>query len=78
MDTMKPKAVSKRTSVELLSQMDEVAIWKALLTCGDERIILKTMIYLTDRRDGKAVQAVDVNSAGAFTLALGNLLSTRF
>jgi hypothetical protein len=45
-------------AAEILSAVDEVEVWKGLIACGDYRTRLDAMKYLTDRRDGKAPQAV--------------------
>ena len=57
----KPKAtvILRRTmAAEILSAVDEIAVWQGLIQCGDYRVRLDAMKYLTDRRDGKAPQAV--------------------
>ncbi len=55
----KPTVVLRRTmAAEILSAVDEVEVWKGLIERGDYRTILEAMKYLTDRRDGKAPQAV--------------------
>ena len=57
----KPKAtvVLRRTmAAEILSAVDEVEVWKGLIEKADYRTRLEALKYLTDRRDGKAPQAV--------------------
>ncbi|MBZ5562611.1 MAG: hypothetical protein LAP13_09325 [Acidobacteriia bacterium] len=42
----------------ILAAVKEGDIWQRLLRSRNDRIVLDTMKYLTDRRDGKAVQAI--------------------
>jgi hypothetical protein len=51
--------VLRRTlAAEILSGIDELEVWKLLIEQADYRTRLDAMKYLTDRRDGKAPQAV--------------------
>lgn len=43
-------------AVRVFKKVNEVAVWAKLLASDDEKIVLDTMRYLTDRRDGKAAQ----------------------
>jgi hypothetical protein len=45
-------------AAEILSAVDEIAVWRELIERADYRTRLDAMRYLTDRRDGKAPQAV--------------------
>jgi hypothetical protein len=45
-------------ATEILSAVDEVQVWRELIERADYRTRLDAMKYLTDRRDGKAPQAV--------------------
>ena len=49
------------TAAELLAHVDEPELWKGLLTHKSPDVRLRTLQYLTDRRDGKAKQAVEVS-----------------
>jgi hypothetical protein len=49
------------TAAEILAHHDEPELWKGLITHKSPDIRLRTMQYLTDRRDGKAKQAVEVS-----------------
>lgn len=61
----------RTTAAEILAQFDEVQLWSDLLTDGDSRIKLDALKYLTDRRDGKALQAVaDVTDQPAIRVIL--------
>lgn len=48
----------KKTAEEILAQVDETSVWNQLIQSEDERIKLDALKYLTDRRDGKAPQAL--------------------
>jgi hypothetical protein len=48
---------------EILAGVDEAAVWRELVSAGDLRIRLDALKYLTDRRDGKAPQAVPATPA---------------
>jgi len=52
--------IRKFTAEQILATVDERAKWVALLNCGEARVILDAMKYLTDRRDGKAGPAKPV------------------
>lgn len=58
-----PKAITdaKRNIAEAaLAAIDEVAEWRAILTQKkDPRLKFEALKYLTDRRDGKAKQAIE-------------------
>ncbi len=55
----KPTVVLRRTmAAEILSAVDEIAVWKEPIESFDHRVRLDALKYLTDRRDGKAPQAV--------------------
>jgi len=49
------------TAAEILAHHDEPELWKGLLTHKSPDVRLRTLQYLTDRRDGKAKQAVEVS-----------------
>jgi hypothetical protein len=49
------------TAAEILAHHDEPELWKGLLNHKSPDIRLKTLQYLTDRRDGKARQAINVS-----------------
>jgi len=50
-----------RSAAEILAHHDEPELWKGLLNHKSPDIRLKTLQYLTDRRDGKARQAINVS-----------------
>jgi hypothetical protein len=55
----KRAVVLRRTlAAEILNSVDEVEVWRGLIERADYRTRLDAMKYLTDRRDGKAPQAV--------------------
>lgn len=51
--------IKPATAASILAQHDESAIWTRFLRSRDERIALDAAKYLTDRRDGKAKQAIE-------------------
>jgi hypothetical protein len=74
--------LKKATAEEILAKVDETAVWADLLNAmtvipmkdapalnvPDRRLRFDVMKYLTDRRDGKAPQSVDMNHKGGITL----------
>jgi hypothetical protein len=64
------RALVMRSKAEaILATVNEEKIWQRLLRCRNERIVLDAMKYLTDRRDGKATQAVDLDVAGELSVS---------
>jgi hypothetical protein len=43
---------------QVLEEIDAPEKWKALLNCGDPRVVFDVMRYLTDRCHGKPVQKI--------------------
>ena len=60
-DYFKRLATKPLTAAEILAQFDEREAWARLLTHENAEIQLKARVYLTDRQDGKAKQAVEVS-----------------
>jgi hypothetical protein len=58
------RGLSPATAAELLERADERRIWYRLLNSEDEAIVLRTITYLTDRRDGRAAQQINVTQFG--------------
>jgi hypothetical protein len=61
-----PKAVTARKGLqaaEILENVDEVKIWRELLESDDLRVKADAIKYLTDRRDGKAKQTIEMSEA---------------
>lgn len=44
---------------QVLKEVNAVEKWKALLTCGDAKVICDVMKYLTDRVHGKPAQRIE-------------------
>jgi hypothetical protein len=61
--------VMRSKAEEILSTVNEEAIWQRLLRSRNARIVLDAMKYLTDRRDGKPVQAINAEVTGSVNLA---------
>ena len=58
---LKRLGIKAVTAAEILAHVDEVELWLGLL--ADKNYKLQALQYLTDRRDGKAKQAVQVSGA---------------
>jgi predicted transcriptional regulator len=58
------RGLKPATAAEILERADERRIWYRLLHSEDEAIALRTVMYLTDRRDGRAAQQINVTSLG--------------
>src|SRR5579872_4280870 len=57
------RALVTRSKAEaVLETVNEEKIWQRLLRSRNHRIVLDSLKYLTDRRDGRAVQAMEVSS----------------
>jgi hypothetical protein len=52
------------SAAEILERADERSIWYRLLHSDDEAIVLRTVMYLTDRREGRPAQQINVTSPG--------------
>lgn len=48
----------RATAEEILARHNEFKKWDRLLDSKDENVALKALMYVTDRRDGKAQQTV--------------------
>ena len=57
------KDLRKVQAEEILAAIDESKFWTDLLSAADLRIRLETGKYLTDRRDGKAPQAMQLTDS---------------
>lgn len=51
-------AAVKSSAADILSNIDETSVWTSLVNSDNEKIKLEAIKYLTDRRDGKASQAI--------------------
>jgi hypothetical protein len=61
-----PKEPRRRyTAEDILGAINEINEWKPLLQSENEKIKLTALIYLTDRRDGKARQPITGSDGGA-------------
>ena len=58
---LKRLGIKAITAAEILAHVDEVELWLGLPS--DKNYKLQALQYLTDRRDGKAKQAVQVSGA---------------
>jgi hypothetical protein len=55
------RKLPKETAEILLAEIKAESKWKKLADSDDERIVLDTLKYLTDRAHGKATQAMEVS-----------------
>ena len=58
---LKRLGIKAITAAEILAHFQEIDLWRGLLTHKSAAIRLQTLQYLTDRRDGRPKQAVDVS-----------------
>jgi hypothetical protein len=64
----KPKVVTDADRAfygGILDKKREQEIWGKLLNSEDEAIVIKAIIYLTDKRDGKPAQAIEMTGEGS-------------
>lgn len=54
------RGLKPATAAEILERAEERSIWYRLLHSEDENIVLRTITYLTDRRDGRPAQQINV------------------
>ena len=59
------RGLKPAAAAEILERADERRIWYRLLHSEDENIVLRTIMYLTDRRDGRAAQQINITGAVA-------------
>jgi hypothetical protein len=57
---LKRLGIKAITAAEILAHVNELEMWQGLLHHSKPQIRLQTLQYLTDRRDGKPKQAVEV------------------
>lgn len=62
------KTLPRETAELLLHEIKAHEKWVKLSKSADERIVMDTLKYLTDRAHGKAPQAVDMNLSGSFNV----------
>jgi hypothetical protein len=58
---LKRPGIKAITAAETLAHVNEPELWKGLLNHKSPDVRLRTLQYLTDRRNGKAKQAVEVS-----------------
>jgi hypothetical protein len=58
---LKRLGIKAITAAEILAHVNEPELWQGLLNHKSPDVRLRTLQYLTDRRDGKAKQAVEVS-----------------
>jgi len=60
-DYLKRLGITPMKAAEILAHHDEPPLWSGLLNSKSEDVRFRTLSYLTDRRDGKPKQQVDVS-----------------
>ena len=58
------RGLKPASAAEILDRADERRIWYRLLHSEDENVVLRTIIYLTDRRDGRSAQQINITQIG--------------
>lgn len=76
----KLNAPEPKEGVKAEPDTPEVARFRKLVDAHDSRIVLDTLKWLYDKRDGKAIQPVDVdaNLDSNVTIHLGSLMPKEF
>jgi hypothetical protein len=59
------RIVRMYTAEAILSEINEIKVWKELLLSKNERVKISALMYLTDKRDGKARQPITGADGGA-------------
>src|SRR5215471_16268519 len=72
----KARGLKPATVTEILERADERRIWHRLLNSRDEAIVLRAVTYLTDRRDGRAAQQINVTQFG-LTVSASDVAKAR-
>ena len=71
------QAVARSSAADILARIndDETWLWlvKTARKKGDTRTVLEALKYLTDRRDGKAPQAIKLEPEDKVTFGLGSI-----
>lgn len=70
------RGITPATAAEILERKGERSIWYRLLDSPDDSIVLRAMVYLTDRRDGRPAQQVNITSR-TLTLTPSDLEKAR-
>jgi hypothetical protein len=58
------RGIHPATAAEILSQLGERGLWRRLLNSEDDGVCLRALCYLTDKRDGRASQQINITSVG--------------
>jgi hypothetical protein len=58
------RGLKPASAAEILDRADERRIWHRLLHSEDENVVLRTIMYLTDRRDGRSAQQINITQVG--------------
>lgn len=58
----KARGLNPIYALEILGRYDEHRLWARALNSDDDRVMLQALVYLTDRRDGRPAQQINVTS----------------
>jgi hypothetical protein len=61
---MQARGLKPASAAEILDRADERRIWYRLLNSEDENVVLRAVVYLTDRRDGRPAPQINVTQVG--------------
>ena len=70
------RGIKPATAAEILDRADERRIWYRLLNSEDDSVALRALTYLTDRRDGRAAQQINLTQVG-LTISPSQVESAR-
>lgn len=57
-------------AADVLATVDEIELWQMHLFCEDSKVAFWALQYLTDRRDGKPRQAMELTGTGGGPIQL--------
>jgi hypothetical protein len=58
------RGIHPATAAEILSNVGERQLWYRVLNSEDDGVCLRALAYLTDKRDGRASQQINITSVG--------------
>jgi len=61
---MAARGLKPASAAEILERADERRIWYRLLNSEDESVVMRAMMCLTDRRDGRPAQQLGGHKSG--------------
>lgn len=61
---MTARGIHPATAAEILANAGERRLWMRVLNSEDDGVVLRSLAYLTDKRDGRASQQINITSVG--------------